>query len=508
MSRVEPTPNRSTTQAARAAQAGQATVTAAAVDLGASSGRVLLGQVGPDTLTAKLVHRFGNEPVDVGGRLSWDLDALWDGILAGLRAAAEAAPATTGEAIQSIGIDSWGVDYGLLDETGTLVAAPAHYRDGRTNGVMERVRGQLGDAEIYATTGLQFMAFNTAYQLLAERPDDLDRAAVLLMIPDLLCHRLTGTIGAERTNASTTQLYDVSNGSWSDDLLAKLDLPRRIFPALREPGEAVGPLLPQVRSAIGVNDALRVTAVGSHDTASAVAAVPADGDHFAYISCGTWSLVGVELTAPVLSADSLAANFTNEVGVDGTIRFLRNVMGLWLLQESLRHWQESDEQVSLESVLAAAETEPPLRSVVDAESEEFLAPGDMPGRIRAYCRRTHQPEPATPAALTRCVVDSLALAHARNVRLAERLSGRQVDAVHIVGGGALNTLLCQLTADACGRTVVAGPVEATALGNLLVQARAFGVIPDRAAGRALVRRTQELRRYEPRDTDRWQSHLG
>jgi rhamnulokinase len=485
------------------------TLTAAAVDLGASSGRVLLGHVGADTLTATVVHRFANEPIETAGRLSWDLDALWDGVLAGIRAAeAGAAQSGGGSRVESVGIDSWGVDYGLLDESGALVAPPVHYRDGRTTGVMERVRAQLGDADIYARTGLQFMPFNTAYQLLAEPPDTLARAAAMLMIPDLLCHRLTGTIGAERTNASTTQLYDVTRRNWSDDLIAKLDLPRRIFPPLREPGDSAGTVLPEVRAALGVDDGLRVTAVASHDTASAVAAVPAEGERFAYISCGTWSLVGVELPAPVLSADSLAANFTNEVGVDGTVRYLRNVMGLWLLQESLRHWQESGEQVSLESVLAAAENEPLLRSVVDAESDEFLAPGDMPDRVRAYCRRTNQPVPDTPAALTRCIVDSLALAHARNVGLAERLSGRPVDVVHIVGGGALNTLLCQLTADACARPVVAGPVEATALGNLLVQARAWGVLSDREAGRALVRRTQDLRRYEPRDTDRWQDQLG
>jgi rhamnulokinase len=246
-----------------------------------------------------------------------------------------------------------------------------------------------------------------------------------------------------------------------------------------------------------------VTAVGSHDTASAVAAVPARDEHFAYVSCGTWSLVGVELTAPVLSADSLAANFTNEVGVDGTIRYLRNVMGLWLLQESLRTWQEAGTPVSLQQVLAEAADLPALRSVVDAESEEFFAPGDMPDRIRAHCRATGQPEPRTPGEVTRCVLDSLALAHARNVAAAQRLSGRRVDVVHVVGGGSQNTLLCQLTADACGLPVVAGPVEATALGNLLVQARAHGVLAGRAEGRDVVRRTQELRTYEPRDHDRW-----
>ena len=496
---------------------GRQQLTAAAVDLGASSGRVLLGQVGPDELRAEVVHRFANEPIDVDGRLTWDLDALWDGVLTGIRTAAGTAAARRGAgagagatdagALASIGIDSWAVDYGLLDESGTLIAAPAHYRDTRTDGVMERVRAQLGDAALYETTGLQFMPFNTVYQLLAERPEDLARAATLLMIPDLLCHRLTGAVGAERTNASTTQLYDVRAGDWAGTLADKLGLPRRILPPLREPGDSLGPVLPGLRSDLGVDDGVRVTAVASHDTASAVAAVPAEGETFAYISCGTWSLVGVELPTPVLTPDSLAANFTNEVGVDGTIRYLRNVMGLWLLQESMRHWSGTGDGQDLQELLAAAEREQPLRSVVDAESEEFLAPGDMPARIRAHCRRTGQPEPASPAAVTRCVIDSLAVAHARNVELAARLSGRRVDVVHVVGGGSQNALLCQLTADACGRPVMAGPVEATALGNLLVQARAHGVVAGRAEGRELVRRTQGVRRFEPRDHDRWLPYL-
>jgi rhamnulokinase len=480
----------------------RSSLTAAAVDLGASSGRVLRGVVGSDQLEARVVHRFPNEPIDANGRLSWDLDALWGGVLAGVRAANDAA----GD-VRSVGIDSWGVDYGLLDEAGALVAAPAHYRDGRTAGVMERVRTELGAAAMYETTGLQFMPFNTVYQLVAERAEDLDRAATLLMMPDLLCHRLTGTIGAERTNASTTQLYDVGAQRWADDLIDKLGLPRRIFPPLRDPGASLGPPTADVQRLLGVDDGLRVTAVASHDTASAVAAVPAEGENFAYISCGTWSLVGVELTTPILSPASMAANFTNEVGVDGTIRYLRNVMGLWLLQESLRQWEQEGTQAELDGLLTAAADEPSLRSIVDAESEEFLAPGDMPERIRAACRRHGQPEPIEPPAVVRCIVDSLALAHARNVALAQRLSGSRVDVVHVVGGGAQNALLCQLTADACGCPVLAGPVEATALGNLLVQARSYDVVASRGAGRDLVRRTQPLRRYTPRDHERWTAYL-
>jgi rhamnulokinase len=486
-----------------------ASLNAVAVDLGASSGRVLLGRIGPDELDARIVHRFDNEPVTVDGRLSWDLDALWNGVLTGIQRAAAKLGAAGTAGIDSVGIDSWGVDYGLLDESGTLIAPPAHYRDGRTTGVMERVRSELGDEEIYQTTGVQFMPFNTVYQLLAERPDDLDRAATMLMIPDLLCHRLTGTVGAERTNASTSQLYDVSERDWAAGLVDKLGLPRRILPPLRDPGAVLGPVLPEVSSGLGVGDRLRVTSVASHDTASAVAAVPAEGERYAYISCGTWSLVGVELPAPVLSRSGREANFTNEVGVDGTIRYLRNVMGLWLLQESLRQWlQEDGDRVDLRGVLAAAADEPPLRCVVDAESQEFLAPDDMPAQIRAHCRRAGQPEPGTRAEVARCVLDSLALAHARNVSLAQDLAGHPVEVVHVVGGGSQSELLCQLTADACGLPVVAGPTEATALGNLVVQARAYGVVNSRAEGRALVRRTHRLRRFEPVDHERWLPYLS
>ncbi|MBM7785379.1 rhamnulokinase [Tenggerimyces flavus] len=447
---------------------------AAAVDLGASSGRVLRGEIGPDVLAAKVVHRFPNEPVE-GPRLTWDLDGLWGGIQEGLQAAG---------AVQSIGVDSWGVDYGLLDERGALIAPPVHYRDNRTDGVMERVRASLGDAALYEQTGLQFMQFNTIYQLLAEDPELLERARTMLLIPDLIGHKLTGSIGAERTNVSTTQLYDQGTRSWATDLASSLGIPTGILPPLREPGDV-----------LGTWQGARVTAVASHDTASAVVAVPAEGERFAYISCGTWSLVGVELASPVLTAESLAANFTNEVGVDGTIRFLRNVMGLWLLQECMRWWAPP-----LEWLLEQAAREPGGRFVVDAESEEFLAPGNMPERIQAYCARTGQPVPRTAAEITRCILDSLAVAHARNVRAASRLSGQPVDAVHIVGGGSQNALLCQLTADASGLPVLAGPVEATALGNLLVQARAAGVVESRQQGREFVRRTQELRRYTPRDS--------
>jgi len=466
-----------------------AAITAAAVDLGASSGRVLLGRVGPDRLEAEVVHRFSNEPRMVDGRLSWDLHALWDGVLTGLRLARERAGR-----LDSVGVDSWAVDYGLLDADGELIAAPVCYRDARTAGVMERVRAEHGASALYETTGLQFQPFNTVYQLLAERPAALARAATLLLIPDLIGYRLTGAIGAERTNASTTGLYDVRQGHWADGLIGKLGLPRDILPEIREPGSILGPLRPE----LGLGNA-RVVAVASHDTASAVAAVPAAGPSFAYISCGTWSLVGVELDRPVLSPQSLAANFTNEIGVDGTVRYLCNITGLWLLQECQREWG-----LDLGELLAAAAAQPALRSVVDAQSAEFLAPGDMPARIAAHCERNGEPVPRTPAEITRCVIDSLALSHARAVREAAALSGTEVEVVHLVGGGAHNALLCQLTAQACGRPVLAGPTEATALGNLLVQARGAGVLDSTAAARALVGAAEPPVRYDPTpDGARW-----
>lgn len=465
------------------------TETFAAVDLGASSGRVMAGRVGPGVLELEEVRRFPNRPVRVNGTLHWDILGLYGNILDGLRAA----PA----GLASVGIDSWAVDYGLLDADGRLIGNPVHYRDARTDGVMDRIRAEVGDDLLYQTSGLQFLPFNTVYQLAA---DDLSRAATLLMVPDLLAHWLTGAVGAERTNASTTGLLDVRDGAWSRDLLARLGLPAGILPPIREPGEVLGTLRPDVAEETGRPATLPVVAVGSHDTASAVAAVPATTGRFAYISCGTWSLVGVELSEPVLTEASRKANFTNEGGVDGTVRYLRNVMGLWLLQESMRAWGNPD----LPSLLAEAADVPGLRSLIDPDDPEFLPPGDMPARIAAHCRRRGFPEPATRAETVRCVMDSLALAHRATLRQASRLSGQEIDVVHLVGGGSRNELLCRLTADASGLPVVAGPVEATALGNVLTQARAHGLAGSLAESRALVAATQPLRRYEPSGDDaRW-----
>lgn len=466
----------------------------AAVDLGASSGRVMVGRVGPGILELTEAHRFPNRPVRVPEGLRWDILSLYAGVLDGLRAAGQ---------VDSVGIDSWAVDYGLLDADGALLGNPVHYRDVRTEGIAEKVWATVPADELYAATGLQYAPFNTLYQLTAARSTaQLGQAERLLLIPDLLTYWLTGEQGTELTNASTTQLIDPRTRDWAYGVAARLDIDLSMFAPLRRPGDPAGVLRPEVLEETGLRGPVPVTTVGSHDTASAVAAVPAVGERFAYICTGTWSLAGLELRAPVLTEESRAANFTNELGLDGTVRYLRNIMGLWLLQECVREWGDPD----LPGLLSAAAEVPALRSVVDAGDAAFLAPGRMPARIAEACRASGQPVPDSPAEVTRCILDSLALAHRRAVSEAQRLADHPVDVVHIVGGGTRNALLCQLTADACGLPVVAGPTEAAALGNVLVQARAHGLVGDRAEMRRLIAATQSLTRYEPRgDTAVWRA---
>ncbi|WAJ32158.1 rhamnulokinase [Arthrobacter sp. FX8] len=469
----------------------------AAVDIGASSGRVMLGRVSPDSgVSLETVHRFPNGVVELDGGLRWDFDALFAEVLAGLRAAATAA-AAQGETIASIGIDTWAVDYGLVNKAGELVAQPFSYRDDRSRAAVAPVHAKLDPARLYRTTGLQFLQFNTIYQLAAER--NLAGLKALL-IPDLIAFLLTGVRRTEATNASTTGLFDAVAGEWATDFFTALGLRKDLFPPLIQPGEPYGYLLPDIAAALGLPRETTVVAVGSHDTASAVAAVPAQGENFAYISSGTWSLVGLELQQPVLTEASREANFTNERGVDGTIRYLRNVGGLWLLSECQRTWAGEGFQPDLAALLSAAAALPAGGPQVNADDPYFIAPGDMPERIRAAVRRTGDVLPNEPAAITRCIMDSLAAAYARTITTAERLAGREVDVVHVVGGGSQNTLLCQLTANATGRPVIAGPVEATALGNVLIQARAAGAA---TGGLPLLRGTiaagTDLRRYEPQE---------
>ncbi len=436
----------------------------AAVDLGASSGRVMLADIGPAGVSLEEVHRFPNRPVQLGQTLHWDVLALWAGVLDGLHAAT----ART-ERLAGIGIDSWAIDYGLLDADGRLLGNPVHYRDRRTDGVSDR----FSTSDLYARTGIQLLPFNTIFQLAAAAEDwQLQRAARALLIPDLFGYWLTGEQACELTNASTTGLLDARTRQWDSQLFDQIGV-ARLFPDVSEPGSVLGPVLATAAPKLAGTP---VSLVGSHDTASAVAGIPAVDQDFAYISCGTWSLVGVEAPDPVLTEDARQANFSNELGLDGTVRFLKNVMGLWLLQESIRTWQRDGVPVELARLLADAAALPAGRWLVDPDRPEFLPPGDMPSRLQAECRRTGQPEPQTPAEITRCIVDSLAAAYRRVVRQAAALSGVKVRAVHLVGGGAQNELLCQLAADACELPVVAGPVEAAAYGNVLVQARTSGLL--------------------------------
>lgn len=474
----------------------------AAVDIGASSGRVILGRVHYGArVELEVVHRFPNGVVELDGGLRWDFDALFAEVLEGLAAAATVA-AVQDETITSIGIDTWAVDYGLVNTAGQLTAQPYSYRDDRSRTAVEPVHRKLDPARLYGTTGLQFLQFNTIYQLATEQ--DLDGLQALL-IPDLIAFLLTGQRRTEATNASTTGLFDAVAGEWATEFLTALGLPKKLFPPLIQPGETVGTLLPEIASRVGLPAGTNVVAVGSHDTASAVVAIPAaatgDGqgqEDFAYISSGTWSLVGLELKHPVLTEASREANFTNERGVDGTIRYLRNMGGLWLLSECQRSWAAEGFTPELTALLAAATALPPGGPQVNPDDPRFIAPDSMPERIRAAVSRAGDILPNDPAAITRCIMDSLASGYARTIRDAERLADRTADVVHIVGGGSQNKLLCQLTADATGKRVVAGPVEATALGNVLVQARAAGQVTGGLAElRALVAASHELQTFTP-----------
>lgn len=478
----------------------------AAVDLGASSGRVMLGRVGPGTLALTEAHRFPNTPVRLGDRLHWNIIGLYQETLAGLRAAAGLAPDGR---LASVGIDSWAVDYGLLDADGALLGNPHHYRDSRTSQeVIDSVWSRIDPERLYKISGLQHLPFNTVFQLAADAFVADTRAAearaarpglarTLLLIPDLLTYWLSGSIGAETTNASTTGLFDATVRTWSETVAAAVGLDTALLPPLRDPGTCAGSLLPHVAAETGLPADTQVTVVASHDTASAVAAVPASGTDFAYISCGTWSLAGIELPAPVLSAASRKADFTNELGLDGTVRYLRNVMGLWLISESRRTWAARGLPADLDTLLGQAAAVEPLACLIDPDDPAFLAPGDIPERIAGYCVRTGQRPPSSAGAVVRCILESLALAHRHTIRQAQTLADRRIRAVHIVGGGSRNELLCQWTADALGLPVLAGPVEATALGNVLVQARAQRLVGDLASMRRLVAGTWPPRRYEP-----------
>ncbi len=474
-----------------------------AIDLGAGSGRAFLGQVDDTGLSLGELHRFTYGPRPSAGRLRWNTKALHDGLVAGLAAARTAAAA--GRSLTSIGVDAWGVDYGLIDTAGELVEEPIAYRDPRTDGVMDTVLARVPRAEIFARTGIQFMPINTLYQLAAHMRDGLaGEAAGVLLMPDL-CHLfLSGSRSGEYTDASTTQLLNATTRQWDDELFARLGLPRALMPALVQPGTDLGALRPPLQAVAG-GPAIRVIAPATHDTASAVVGTPLLPG-WAFVSSGTWSLVGVERATPLLTAEAEAANFTNEGGARGTIRFLKNVMGLWVLEGCRREWGSAAPDIDALVAGAGALARPP--GVVDVDDLGLLNPASMIAAIRAQLTATGQRVPETPFELARVVFDSLALGYARVIVAIERLTGTPIGGIHVVGGGSRNAYLNQATADATGKPVLAGPVEATAAGNVIVQAVAAGALSSIAEGRAALARAVTLRRYEPQASGVWPDLAG
>jgi rhamnulokinase len=484
---------------------------ALAIDLGASGGRVVAGACDGRRLELEEFHRFENGPVPLGGQLVWDLPRLWREVLDGLRAAGS----RHGAAVASVAVDTWGVDFGFLGADDVLLGHPVCYRDPRTRGLLEAATAVVPRAEIFAATGLQFMELNSLYQLLAlarGRSSALAAADRLLMMPDLFHWLLSGVRSNERTNASTTQCYDPAAGDWAWGLLDRFGLPRHVFGPLVDPGCDLGPLRSDVAAETGLA-AARVVLPGTHDTASAVAAVPAPEPpgprpDWCYVSLGTWALVGAELDRPLVTADCLARNFTNEAGVAGTTRLLKNVSGLWLVQQCRAAWRRAGRDRSWDELTALAAEAAPLATLVNPDHPALVAPADMPEAIRALARESGEPVPATDGAVLRAALESVAAVIARRIGELDTLLGRRVGRIHVVGGGVQNRLLCQMIADAADRPVVAGPVEATAIGNLLVQLMARDGRIDLPALREIVARSFEPERYEPHAADRWQARLG
>lgn len=458
-----------------------------AVDLGASGGRVMRVSLDGERFALEEIHRFPNIPVETCGTLHWDALRLWHEIQTGI--------AQAGAQVASIGVDTWGVDFALLDRAGGLLANPVHYRDSRTDGMTDWVFDRVPRRVVFERTGNQVMQINTLYQLAslaASGSPLLEAAHTFLPIPNLITYWLTGERVAEFTHATTTQCYSPHTRDWDRETLTALNLPDRIFPKIVPPG-----------TQIGTYNTIPVILPGCHDTASAVAAVPATTPNYAYLSSGTWSLIGLEVAQPLINDAAYTANMTNEGGVYGTYRLLKNVMGLWLEQECRATWQAQGVALDYAAMIAQAQAAAPFQALLDPDTPAFLPPGEMPGRIRAYCRETGQPEPETIGQMLRCIYESLALKYRQTIDTLAAMTGAPVEQIHVIGGGSQNALLCQMTADATGRPVIAGPVEATALGNAIVQFITLREIDDLRQARELLCRTLETQRYEPADTARW-----
>jgi rhamnulokinase len=473
-----------------------------AIDLGAESGRAVLGRVQDGVITTEEIRRFPNSPIHCAASLRWDVTRLWSEIR-------ECLTNLDVPKLAGIGVDAWGVDYALLGDDGDLLENPYHYRDKRTDGVMDLVFDKVSKEEIYKETGIQFMQINTLYQLFAARrdtPEVLSRARTLLTIPDLFHYWLTGNMKCEFTNATTTQMVSAKSRQWARGLIEKAGLSSSLPAEIVEPGSVLGALSGKVDCASALHGT-PVIAPASHDTGSAVAAIAAR-EGTVFISSGTWSLVGTEIDAPLINDEALRLNFTNEGGVCGTNRLLKNVMGLWMLQCCRRCWSSENKDISYGELMDLASAEPAFAHLLDPDDPSFLHPENMPSAIDAYCNKTAQPAPVTAGAYTRAVLESIALKYRQVIRQIEKLTQTRVSKIRIIGGGSKNHLLNQFTADATGKTVLAGPVEATALGNLAMQILATGVASSLAEVRAIIERSFPIEVFEPRETDKWERHAA
>ncbi len=472
-----------------------------AVDLGAESGRVMLATCTQENLAIEELHRFPNGPMEQDGSLRWDFPRLMSEIKTGLKKAF-----ALGKPITSIGVDTWGVDFGLLDASGTLLENPYHYRDSRNNGMIEAASDLLPRDQIYANTGIQFMVFNSVFQLLAtkqQRPELLDKAAHLVFMPNLIMYELCGEIQAEYTIASTSQMVDMNTGQWSAAVLDALGLPKQILPPIVHPGTIAGCLKEDLARELG-GQSVPIVSVGTHDTASAVAAVPVTHDQsWAYLSSGTWSLMGIESPTSVINDTTYQMDYTNEGGVGQTIRLLKNIMGLWLVQECKRHWASEGEDLDYSQITKMASEAKPFTAVLNTDYADFMAPKQMPQKINQFLKATGQAEITDKGQMVRVILESLAHKYTEVIKSLEILSGKPIDVLHIVGGGIQNDLLNQLTANATGKRVVTGPIEATVMGNILVQALAQGQISSLAEGRALVAKSFAVKEYMPESSQAW-----
>ncbi|QJD82197.1 rhamnulokinase [Cohnella herbarum] len=479
--------------------------TVLAFDMGASSGRALIGRLANDSegkrkLEVSEIHRFPNHAIQVGKHLHWDTLRLLHEMKKGIRLAFQ-----NGYEPSTFGVDTWGVDFGLLDANGELLGNPYHYRDSHTDGLIEEVNGLIGQEALFRQSGLQFMPFNTLYQLYAMKKaasPKLDVAQTLLLTPDLLTYLLTGVKSCEFTMATTTQLYDPGTQSWNVELMEKLGIPSRLFLNPVHPGTIVGPLAPEVMAELGV-PAMQAVAVGTHDTESAIAAVPAGDEPFAFLVCGTWSLLGTEMSQPLLTTETMELEFSNEGGVGGTYQLLKNIMGLWILQECKREWDEKGNELSFPELVRLAEQAAPFRSLIHPDDPRFFAPGGMVDKIRSFCEETNQPIPESEGEIIRCILESLALRYRQALEQAEMLTDKRYGGLHMVGGGIQNELLCRFTANALGKPVWAGPIEASAIGNMLMQLVALGECKDLQEARRLVADSFPISVYEPSTDANW-----